>query len=112
MNQSLELAFTNLTSVSVLVFVLGFIAARFNSDIRIPNPVYQIISVYLLFGIGLKGGVSLTHSNPSGLIKPIAATLILGCIIPALAFFLLRYVKSLTRLTVALLRRTTALHHL
>ena len=45
---NLELALENLTSVSVLVFALGFIAARFKSDIRIPEPVYQIISVYLL----------------------------------------------------------------
>ena len=98
MDQSLSLAVSNLTSVSVLVFILGFLAARFKSDIRIPDPVYQIISVYLLFGLGLKGGVSLTHSSASGLIKPITATLILGCIIPALAFFVLRYVKSLNEI--------------
>ena len=98
MDQSLSLAATNLTSVSVLVFVLGFIAARFKSDIRIPDPVYQIISVYLLFGIGLKGGVSLRHSTLDGIAKPVTATLILGCIIPALAFFVLRLVKSLTQI--------------
>lgn len=98
MDQSLSLAATNLTSVSVLVFVLGFIAARFKSDIRIPDPVYQIISVYLLFGIGLKGGVSLRHSTLDGIAKPVMATLILGCIIPALAFFVLRFVKSLTQI--------------
>lgn len=98
MDTSLSLALDNLTSVSVLVFVLGFIAARLKSDIRIPEQVYQIISVYLLFGIGLKGGVSLRHSTASGLIKPIIATLILGCIIPALAFFALRFVKSLSQI--------------
>ena len=59
--ESLDIALSNLTSVSVLVFALGFLAARFKSDIRIPEPVYQIISVYLLFGIGLKGGVSLSN---------------------------------------------------
>lgn len=98
MDQSLNNALGNLTSVSVLVFILGFIAARFKSDIRIPDPVYQIISVYLLFGIGLKGGVSLRHSTASGLIKPVIATLILGCLIPALAFFALRFVKSLNEI--------------
>ena len=98
MDQSLSLAATNLTSVSVLVFVLGFIAARFKSDIRIPDPVYQIISVYLLFGIGLKGGVSLRHSTLDGIAKPVIATLILGCLIPALAFFALRFVNSLTQI--------------
>lgn len=98
MDQSLSLAATNLTSVSVLVFALGFIAARFKSDIRIPDPVYQIISVYLLFGIGLKGGVSLRHSTLDGIAKPVIATLILGCLIPALAFFALRFVNSLTQI--------------
>ena len=98
MENSLSLALENLTSVSVLVFVLGFIAARLKSDIRIPEQVYQIISVYLLFGIGLKGGVSLRHSTATGLIKPIITTLILGCIIPALAFFALKFVKSLSQI--------------
>lgn len=98
MDQSLNNALSNLTSVSVLVFILGFIAARFKSDIRIPDPVYQIISVYLLFGIGLKGGVSLRHSTLNGIAKPVIATLILGCIIPALAFFALRFIKSLTEI--------------
>ena len=98
MENSLSLALENLTSVSVLVFILGFIAARLKSDIRIPEQVYQIISVYLLFGIGLKGGVSLRHSTASGLVKPIIATLILGCLIPALAFFALKFVKSLSQI--------------
>lgn len=98
MDQSLSNALSNLTSVSVLVFILGFIAARFKSDIRIPDPVYQIISVYLLFGIGLKGGVSLRHSTLDGIAKPVIATLILGCLIPALAFFALRFVSSLTQI--------------
>lgn len=96
MNSSLEIAISNLTSVSVLVFALGFLAARFNSDIRIPEPVYQIISVYLLFGIGLKGGVSLYHSGSSGIIKPIAATLVLGVLIPFLAFVILTRLKRLS----------------
>jgi uncharacterized protein len=98
MDQSTSLAASNLTSVSVLVFILGFIAARFKSDIRIPDPVYQIISVYLLFGIGLKGGISLRHSTLDGIAGPIIATLTLGCIIPALAFFVLKFVKSLNQI--------------
>lgn len=98
MDQSLSNALGNLTSVSVLVFILGFIAARFKSDIRIPDPVYQIISVYLLFGIGLKGGVSLRHSTVTGLAKPVITTLILGCLIPALAFFVLKFIKSLSEI--------------
>ena len=98
MESSLSIAVANLTSVTVLVFILGFIAARFKSDIRIPDPVYQIISVYLLFGIGLKGGVSLTHSSAEGMIKPVIATIILGCLIPALAFYALKYIKNINEI--------------
>lgn len=92
---NLELALENLTSVSVLVFALGFIAARFKSDIRIPEPVYQIISVYLLFGIGLKGGVALRNSSLDGIALPLIATILLGTIIPVLAFLALRAIKNL-----------------
>ena len=54
-----SVAQANLTSVVALCFLLGFLAARLKSDIRIPEPVYQFISVYLLLGIGIKGGNSL-----------------------------------------------------
>lgn len=97
MSNSFSLLTSNLTSVSVLVFILGFIAARYKTDIRIPDPVYQIISVYLLFGIGLKGGVSLTHASVSGIIKPIIATLILGCLIPSLAYLSLKLIKNINQ---------------
>jgi hypothetical protein len=95
-NNSLEIAQSNLTSVSVLVFVLGFIAARFKSDIRIPDAVYQVISVYLLFGIGLKGGVSLSNSDASNILRPLLVTLALGCVIPLLAFLSLSRVRRLS----------------
>ena len=81
----------------MLVFLLGFIAARYKTDIRIPDPVYQIISVYLLFGIGLKGGVSLTHTSASGIIKPIIATVLLGCLIPSLAYLILKLIKNINQ---------------
>ena len=95
---SLDLALSNLTSVSVLVFALGFLAARFKSDIRIPEPVYQIISVYLLFGIGLKGGVSLSNSTGTGIALPLIVTVILGTLIPFLAFFALKFVRRLNEI--------------
>ena len=97
-SESVNLALSNLTSVSVLVFALGFLAARFKSDIRIPEPVYQIISVYLLFGIGLKGGVSLSNSNGTGIVLPLIATVVLGTMIPLLAFASLRFVKKLSEI--------------
>jgi hypothetical protein len=78
------------------MFALGFLAARLKSDIRIPDAVYQVISVYLLFGIGLKGGVSLSESNASSILLPVIVTLILGCLIPLLAFYSLSGVRKLS----------------
>jgi len=98
MSDSLRLAASNLTSVSVLVFALGFLAARFKSDIRIPDPVYQIISVYLLFGIGLKGGVALNNSDLGEAIPPLLMTIALGSLIPVLAFFALGRLKNLSEI--------------
>ena len=95
MSSSWSLATTNLTSVAVLVFVLGFLGALIKSDVRIPDPVYQLISIYLLFGIGLKGGHALKSVTAHSFIKPALATLALGVIIPLLAFLILKLIPKL-----------------
>ena len=98
MTSSLELARNNLSSVPVLVFILGFIAARIKSDVRLPDQVYQFISIYLLFGIGLKGGYSLQGASLSEVLAPSIATVVLGCIIPAVAFATLKFIKRLNEI--------------
>ncbi|MDA2984729.1 MAG: sodium-dependent bicarbonate transport family permease [Actinomycetota bacterium] len=98
MSQSFDLALTNLTSVAVLVFILGVVAARLKSNVAIPDPVYQIISVYLLFGIGLKGGNSLKGVDASDFLAPAVATLFLGVFIPLIAFFTLKVIKGLNQI--------------
>jgi len=90
-----SVAIANLTSVAVLVFVLGFIGARIKSDLRIPEPVYQFISIFLLFGIGLKGGHDLQGTSFGSFALPAFATLALGVLIPFLAFAALKLVRSI-----------------
>jgi hypothetical protein len=97
-SSSWDIAQSSLTSVSVLVFILGFIAARFKSDIRIPDAVYQVISVYLLFGIGLKGGVSLSNSDANSILRPLLVTFGLGCLVPLLAFIALSRIRRLSEI--------------
>jgi len=97
MQSSLELAVNNLTSVAVLLFALGFFASRINSDVRIPESVYQFISVFLLFGIGLKGGHALKDVTLSEFLAPSIATIVLGSTIPFLAFYALVFVKKLNQ---------------
>ena len=92
---SWSIAQANLTSVGVLTFIFGVLAARVKSDVRVPDAIYQFLSIYLLFGIGLKGGHSLKSSSPSELLLPVMATLLCGILIPILAFIFLKPVKRL-----------------
>jgi hypothetical protein len=93
---SWEIATSNLTSVGVLTFAFGFLAARIKSDVRLPDAIYQFLTVYLLFGIGLKGGQSLKTTSFSELFVPSVTTILLGVLIPLMAFYLLRFIKVLS----------------
>jgi hypothetical protein len=93
---SWQIAASNLTSVGVLTFVFGFLAARIKSDVRLPDAIYQFLTVYLLFGIGLKGGHSLKSTSFSELFVPSITTILLGVLIPFMAFYLLRFIKVLS----------------
>ena len=88
----------NLTSVTVLVFIVGFIGSRLKSDLLLPEQVYQFVSLYLLFGIGLKGGVELRGSEASSIVLPALATVSLGVLIPILAFLALRLLTKIGEL--------------
>ena len=92
---SWSIAQANLTSVGVLGFMFGFLASRVKSDVRIPEAIYQFLSIYLLFGIGLKGGHSLKASSLSELLVPSFATIICGILIPVLAFAVLKFIRGL-----------------
>ena len=92
---SWSIAQANLTSVGVLGFIFGFIASRVKSDVRIPEAIYQFLSIYLLIGIGLKGGHSLKDANFSDIVTPSLATITCGIAIPVLAFFILKVIKTL-----------------
>ena len=92
---SWSIAQANLTSVGVLTFIFGFLAARIKSDVRVPDAIYAFLSTYLLFGIGLKGGHSLKTSSLSELATPALTTIACGILIPLLAFFTLKLIKVL-----------------
>ncbi len=93
---SWSIAQSNLTSVGVLAFIFGVLASRVKSDVRLPDAIYTFLSIYLLFGIGLKGGHSLKSSSFSELLTPALATIACGIVIPLLAFALLKFIKGLS----------------
>jgi hypothetical protein len=91
----LEAALTNITSIPVLAFVLGLLAVAVKSDLRLPEALYQGLSIYLLLGIGIKGGVALSEANGSEVALPILGTLFLGVTIPVLAFWVVGKITNL-----------------
>lgn len=76
--------------------MVGVVAALFKSDLRLPEPVYQTISVFLLFGIGLKGGHALKSVEVGDFLPAFIAVLIMGITIPTLAFFTLKFIRGLS----------------
>jgi len=90
-----SIAEANLTSVGVLGFIFGFAASRVKSDVRVPDAIYQFLSIYLLFGIGLKGGHSLKSTPLVDLVVPALATLACGVLIPLLAFTFLKLARGI-----------------
>ncbi len=91
----MESLLSNFASPVVLAFVLGILAKTFKSDLEIPKPLYQGISIYLLLAIGLKGGVELSKTPFSEFVWPAAATLALGIITPLIAYVVLRYLGKM-----------------
>ena len=93
-----ENALLNLTSVSVILFGIGFAASRLGSSVRLPDSFYDAITIFLLVGIGLKGGVALRENLSTDIILPLAATIALGLVTPLLAYYGLAAVKGLDKL--------------
>jgi uncharacterized protein len=80
----------NLLDPVILFFVLGVLAGGLKSDLRLPEALYETLSIYLLVSIGLKGGVQLAQADPSGMVVPALAAIALGLIMPPIAYLVLR----------------------
>ena len=102
MTDILSLAANNLVSPIILSFVLGVLAALARSDLSVPEAVAKGMSIYLLFAIGFKGGVSVAEYGVDGtLIWSLIAGIILSFLLPVLAFVILIGVTQLSRLDAA-----------
>jgi hypothetical protein len=102
MDQILSLAANNLLSPIILSFALGVFAALARSDLNIPEAVAKGMSIYLLFAIGFKGGVSVAdHGIDVTLASSLLAGIFLSAVLPLIAFALLQVMGNLSRLDAA-----------
>ncbi len=85
----------------ILFFLLGIIARLVKSDLRLPEPIYEALSVYLLLALGLKGGVELARHPLGTLVPQTLAVIALGCVLPLLAYVALKRLVRLDRVNAA-----------
>ncbi|MBU6240533.1 MAG: sodium-dependent bicarbonate transport family permease [Acidobacteria bacterium] len=81
-----ELLSLNLASPAVLAFALGLVATLFRSDLRFPEAVTSLLSTYLLFAIGMKGGIELRDAALGDIAAPTLVTLVIGLMVPFVAY--------------------------
>ena len=74
----------------VLFFLLGVVAKLAKSDLRLPEALYEALSIYLLLAIGIKGGVELAQQPLATVLPQALAAMALGASIPFLLYPVLR----------------------
>jgi hypothetical protein len=79
--------------VVVLFFLLGLFARLVRSELRLPEALYETLSIYLLLAIGLKGGIELSKQPMGSLLPEVAALVALGFLIPFALYPLLRALR-------------------
>lgn len=70
----------------VLFFILGVIAKLAKSDLRLPDAMYEALSIYLLLAIGIKGGVELAQQPLATVLPQALAAMAMGAAIPFLLY--------------------------
>jgi hypothetical protein len=86
----------NLVSPITIAFMMGMIASLIRSDLEIPEPVIRIISIYLLFSIGLQGGQELSHVTFAEVAAGLGVVAALVLLLPLVAFVVARKVLRLS----------------
>ena len=85
----------NLVSPITIAFLMGMIASLIRSDLEIPEPVIRIISIYLLFSIGLQGGQELAQVTFADVAAGLGVVAVLVLALPVIAFLVARHLLRL-----------------
>ena len=78
-------------------FLFGLISGLLKSELRLPNQIYDLVSMLLLLTIGLKGGIELAKQPAIELLPQIGVIMTIGFILPLVVFPVLRVLTSLSR---------------
>jgi hypothetical protein len=86
----LDLLVVNLLSPIVLAFALGVVAGFIKSELELPEAVLKLLSIYLLFSIGLSGGRELAKANLGDIAALLGVAVLLTVAIPVVTFVITR----------------------
>jgi uncharacterized protein len=92
---------SNMLIPAILFFALGFLAQIIRSDLKFPPDLTKALSIYLLVGIGIHGGIELAKIDVASAVGSVAAALGLGFGLPIIAYFILSRVVRIDRLNAA-----------
>ncbi len=90
-----DVLLVNILSPITLAFALGLVSRMVRSEFHLPRDIYLALGIYLLFALGLKGGVELAKSPLGDIWLPIVVTLAIGCVRPVTSYVVLRRVGGL-----------------
>lgn len=91
MQVNVSIIIDNLLHPPVLFFFLGMIASFCKSDLKIPEPLPKLFSLYLLFAIGFHGGVELNKTGINhAVIITLGAAILMAALVPVYTFFILK----------------------
>lgn len=80
----------------LLFFLFGLAAGLMRSELRLPAAIYELVSM-LLLSIGLKGGIELAQQPFGELAVQALAVMVMGTMLPLLAFPVLRFIGRFPR---------------
>jgi uncharacterized protein len=86
----IDLLLTNLLQPIVLAFVLGAIAGFVKSELELPEAVIKLLSIYLLFSLGITGGRELAKAEIAAVLPLVAITLLMTFAIPSVVYLVTR----------------------
>ncbi len=81
----------------ILFFILGALAGLLRSDLKIPESFYNVLSIYLLLSIGIRGGMEMQKSGLAHIAFPSLMTMLLSVFITALSGLIARKVYGFSK---------------
>lgn len=83
--------------IVIAFFALGLLAGLVKSDLKVPQSIYDTLSILLMLVLGLKGGLALHGQFSSEMLVRLLPIMLLGVLIPLVCYPMLRRLVQLGR---------------